>query len=112
MTHLSEKRCRIIDEDEEALSGDDLTHYMAQLDNSWEIIKDSYLSRVFHKAKHEEALELVQDISEIAMSEDHYPEIMLSFGVVKVLIKTSEVDGLHENDFILASKIDRVSDRD
>lgn len=108
MTHLSEKRCRIIDEDEEAMQGDDLTHYMAQLDSDWEIVDDSYLSRVFYLADHSDAVELVNDISDIAMSEDHYPDVMLSFGVVKVLVKTSQVDGLHENDFIVAAKIDRL----
>lgn len=108
MTHLSEKRCRMIEDDEEAMNGDDLTHYMAQLDNDWEIIDESHLTRVFHFAKHSEALDLVNDISDISMSEDHYPDIMISFGVVKVMIRTSEVDGLHENDFILAAKIDRV----
>lgn len=90
------------------MKGDDLTHYMAQLDGDWEIIEESYLSRVFHFASHPEAVKLLNDISDIALSEDHYPDMMLSFGVVKVMIKTSEVDGLHENDFILAAKIDRL----
>lgn len=108
MTHLSEKRCRVVDQDEEAMEGDDLTHYMAQLESEWEIIDDNRLSRVFHFAKHSEAVDLVDKISEVAMKEDHYPDVMLSFGVVKVLIQTSEVDGLHENDFIMAAKIDRL----
>lgn len=99
----------MVQEDEEAMQGDDLTHYMAQLGSDWEIIEESYLSRVFHFPDHSEALELVNDVSDLAISEDHYPDIMLSFGVVKVMIKTSEVDGLHENDFILAAKIDRLN---
>ncbi len=110
MTHLSEKRCRVVDQDEEAMDGDDLTHYMAQLDSDWKVVDGSYLARIFHFPKHGEALELVNDISDVAMKEEHYPDLMLSYGELKVRMTTSEVEGLHENDFIMAAKIDRLSD--
>lgn len=111
MTHLSEKRCKIVDENEAGMSGDDPTHYMAQLDSSWQVLGSNYLSRVFNFPKHEDAVDFIKEISEISMNEGHFPDTILSYGEVKIVINTSEVDGVHENDFILAAKIDRRSNK-
>ena len=110
MNHLSEKRCRLVEDDEKSLEGDDLTHYMAQLDIDWDVVDGRYLARVIHFPDHGEAVELINYISDIAMSEEHYPDLMLSYGELKVRMNTSEVDGIHENDFIIAAKIDRLLD--
>lgn len=100
----------MVGEDEEGLAGDDLTHYMAQLDSAWNVVDERYLARAFHFSKHGEALELLNDISDMAMKEENYPDLMLSYGELKVRMNTSEVEGLHENDFIMAAKIDRLAD--
>jgi 4a-hydroxytetrahydrobiopterin dehydratase len=42
------------------------------------------------------------------LSFTHHPEICLSWGWVKLKIWTHAIDGLSENDFILAAKIDQI----
>ena len=111
MTHLSEKRCRMVSQDETGMSGDDLTHYIAQLNSSWQVLGANYLSRVFNFPTHDDAVDFVEEISEISMDEGHFPDTILSYGEVKIVINTSEVDGVHENDFILAAKIERRSNK-
>lgn len=109
MTHLSEKNCRIIQESEEALEENDLTHYLAQIHESWNIEDESALRREFNFPSHSEALDFTNKISELAMSEEYYPSLELSYGSIQVSVQASELEGLHENDFILAAKIDRLS---
>jgi len=108
MTHLSQKKCILPDESGEALEGNDITHYMAQLDNSWRVLGDKYLSRVFNFPEHEKAVSFVQKVSESAIDEGHVPDTFLSYGEVKIVLQTPEVYGLHENDFIVAAKIDKT----
>jgi hypothetical protein len=44
-------------------------------------------------------------------TEGHHPDISFGWGYVTVSLSTKKIKGLHENDFIMASKIDRVLDR-
>lgn len=54
------------------------------------------------------ALAFVNDIGAIAESEQHHPDIELSWGRVRVSLSTHAIKGLSENDFILAVKIDQL----
>jgi len=108
MTHLSQKKCILPDENGEALEGNDITHYMAQLENTWKVLGDKYLSRVFNFPEHETAVSFIKKVSETALDEGHVPDTFLSYGEVNIVLQTPEVDGLHENDFIIAAKIDKV----
>ena len=54
-------------------------------------------------------------MAEIAEDEGHHPDIKISYRDVEVVLYTHVIDGLHENDFIVASKVNELvsdSDRD
>ena len=51
-------------------------------------------------------LEFVNRIGAIAEEQGHHPDIALAWGEVQVLLFTHQIDGLTENDFILAAKFD------
>jgi 4a-hydroxytetrahydrobiopterin dehydratase len=55
-----------------------------------------------------EALTFVQEIGELAEAEGHHPNISFGWGNVTVSLQTKKIHGLHENDFIMATKIDRI----
>jgi 4a-hydroxytetrahydrobiopterin dehydratase len=40
----------------------------------------------------------------------HHPEICFGWGYTKVEIWTHKIGGLHENDFILAARIDAIEE--
>ena len=44
-------------------------------------------------------------------AEGHHPDISFGWGYATVSLSTKKIKGLHENDFIMASKIHRVLDR-
>ncbi|WP_346732578.1 4a-hydroxytetrahydrobiopterin dehydratase [Bradyrhizobium sp. 186] len=58
-----------------------------------------------------EALGVIQKVGELAETEGHHPDISFGWGYATVSLNTKKIKGLHENDFIMASKIDRLLDR-
>ena len=57
-----------------------------------------------------EALHFVQRVGELAETEGHHPDISFGWGYAAVSLQTKKIKGLHENDFILAAKVDRLVD--
>jgi 4a-hydroxytetrahydrobiopterin dehydratase len=55
------------------------------------------------------AFELVRKASDLAEAEGHHPDISFGWGYATVSLYTHKIDGLHENDFILAAKLDAAA---
>jgi 4a-hydroxytetrahydrobiopterin dehydratase len=51
---------------------------------------------------------LVNEIATIAEEEGHHPDICVSWNRVRLELYTHAIDGLSENDFIMAAKINRL----
>ena len=54
------------------------------------------------------ALDFVNKVGVVAEQEGHHPDIDFGWGYVNVLVFTHKINGLHENDFILAAKINLI----
>ncbi len=66
------------------------------------------LERSFRFRNFREALTFVREIGELAEAEGHHPNISFGWGNATVSLQTKKIKGLHENDFIMATKIDRI----
>ena len=53
-----------------------------------------------------DALAFVNVVGQIAEDEGHHPDFYLTWGKVKIELYTHKVNGLTDNDFILAAKIE------
>jgi len=53
----------------------------------------------------------VQEVGELAEAEGHHPNINFGWGNATISLQTKKIKGLHENDFIMAAKIDRIFSR-
>ena len=67
------------------------------------------IERTFHFWNFREALSFVQKVGELAEAEGHHPDISFGWGYGTVSLRTKKIKGLHENDFIMAAKIDRLA---
>ena len=47
-------------------------------------------------------------MEKISEEEGHHPDISFGWGYAKIIITTHAIEGLSENDFILAAKIDQI----
>ena len=52
--------------------------------------------------------EFTNKVGAVAEEIGHHPDIYLTWGKVKINIYTHKVDGLTENDFVLAAKIEKM----
>ena len=50
----------------------------------------------------------INKIGVLSEKENHHPEITFGWGYAKIAITTHAIEGLSENDFILAAKIDQI----
>ena len=74
----------------------------------WEIVDEHHLSRTFKFKDFVTALAMVNQVGELAEELGHHPAIHFTWGRVTVETFTHKIDGLHENDFILAARIDQL----
>jgi len=74
----------------------------------WEVRNWHELYRKFKFKNFAEALLFVNKIGSLAESEGHHPDITFGWGYAEITTFTHAVDGLSENDFILAAKIDAL----
>ena len=77
----------------------------------WTLIDDG--KRIEREFKHKDfkaALAFVNQVGAIAEDEGHHPDITFGWGYAKVSLYTHKIKGLHENDFIMAAKINRLAE--
>ena len=83
--------------------------YLAQAPG-WELLDDGRkIQRTYRFKNFREALGFVQQEGELAEAEGHHPDIAFGWGYATVSLQTKKIKGLHENDFIMAAKLDGLS---
>jgi len=106
MSKLIKKKCIPCAVGAFPLKGKDLTPLYMQLNRGWEIIEEHHLEKNYFFKNFKEALAFINIIGAIAEEEGHHPNIFLAWGKVTLQIWTHKIDGLTENDFILAAKVE------
>lgn len=66
------------------------------------------ITRNFNFKTYVEALGFVQKISEIAEKENHHPDVSFGWGYASITFTTHNIGGLHQNDFIMAAKVNEL----
>jgi len=76
----------------------------------WKLVKDGKsIERKWVAKDFAAAMELLQQIAELAEAQDHHPDLHLTgYRNVSVELTTHAIKGLSENDFIMAAKIDAL----
>src|SRR3989338_7385342 len=77
----------------------------------WEVSADvKNISRDYAFKNFKEALDFVNKVGGLAEQEGHHPDIHLTnYKHVSIVLRTHAIDGISNNDFILAAKIDETS---
>ena len=78
----------------------------------WALLDEARrIERGFRFGNFREAAEFVRQIGELAEAEGHHPDIAFGWGYATISLQTKKIKGLHENDVIMATKIDRIFSR-
>ena len=80
----------------------------AELGNAWEVIENHHLTRSYTFKGYRPAVDFTNAVADIADTQDHHPDILLTWGNVQVTIWTHKIDGLTESDFYFAAKVEEA----
>lgn len=108
LSALSERHCYPCEGGTPPLSHEESTDMLKAV-QGWTLIEDKEIEKVFEFKNFGDAADFVDQVARLAEAEEHHPEIKLfEFKKVNIRISTHAIDGLSENDFILAAKIDEI----
>lgn len=111
MCSLLDRRCMPCHGGVPPLKDKALEHFRSQLGEGWALVGDHHIEKQFTFDNWRQALDFTNQVGNLADREDHHPDILLTWGKVKITLWTHKIDGLSENDFILAAKIDQLHGR-
>ena len=105
MSWLKEKKCVPCRGGIPPMSHDEAMALMNQVEG-WDLLDGSTkLRRTFTFRNFMAAQAFAVQVGELSEAEDHHPDISYGWGYCTVLFYTHKINGLHENDFIMASKV-------
>ena len=67
------------------------------------------IERTYRFRNFREAFGFVEQAANVAEAEGHHPDICFGWGYATLSLRTKKIKGLHENDFIMATKLDRLA---
>jgi 4a-hydroxytetrahydrobiopterin dehydratase len=107
MSDLAQKRCVPCEGGVPPLGKAEVENYLSQL-KGWSL-NGKWITKEFTFKDFIAAMRFVNKVAEIAEDEGHHPDIHIHYNRVRFDIWTHVIDGLSENDFILAAKIDSAN---
>ena len=85
-----------------------LDKFLNQIDADWNVNMDKELYKIFKFDKYLSAIKFSTSVADLAEHQGHHPYIHINFKSVKIILFTHKINGLHENDFLMANKIDHI----
>jgi len=106
---LTTKQCTPCQGGIPPMTGEVANQYLA-LAPGWELRDDATkIKRTFKLKNFMEALALAQRVGLLCEQEGHHPDITIGWGYCSVVFQTHKINGLHENDFIMATKVNMLA---
>lgn len=108
MEDLQTKKCEPCEGGVDPLTPAECQPYLEMVPE-WNKVNDKMIEREFEFKDFVQNLAFVNACGEIAEDEGHHPDLLIySWNKLKITLWTHAIDGLSINDFIIASKIDRL----
>lgn len=104
---LTNKKCKPCEGGVPPLKPEETEKFLKDVPH-WNL-EGNKIHRQFTFSNFVEAMRFVNQVADVAESEGHHPDILIySYKRVKITLYTHAVNGLTENDFIVAAKIDTI----
>ena len=111
MNELLNKKCVPYEGGVLPLDISEIHKYQKKVDG-WDVKENEkkiyFLEKKFKFENFVKSQNFVNKVGEISEEEGHHPDISFGWGYVVIIITTHAIEGLSENDFILAAKIDQI----
>ena len=111
MSDLLNKKCVPWEDGILPFDINEIHKYQKKVDG-WDVRKNEkknyFLEKKFTFKNFINSKNFINKVGEISEAEGHHPDIFFGWGYAKIIITTHPIEGLSENDFILAAKIDQI----
>ena len=111
MSDLTKKKCIPCEGGVIPFDISEIHKYQKKVDG-WDISKDKkqifFLFKKFNFKNFLDSQKFINNVGKISEEEGHHPDISFGWGYAEIKITTHAINGLSENDFILAAKIDKI----
>ena len=111
MNDLLNKKCKPCEGGVLPFDINEIHKYQKKIDG-WNVKKNEknifFLEKDFKFKNFLNSQNFINKVGEISEEEGHHPDILFGWGYSKISITTHAIEGLSENDFILAAKIDQI----
>jgi 4a-hydroxytetrahydrobiopterin dehydratase len=109
MSELATRTCTPCKGGTPPIAEDDARAMLGQAPG-WELLEQGKrIERTFRFRNFKAALDFVNQVGAVAEEEQHHPDLTFGWGYATVSLFTHKIKGLHENDFIMAAKINRLA---
>ena len=112
MNDLFNKKCVPCEGGVQSLDISEIHKYQKKIDG-WSVEPNKkkifLLKKEFKFKNYIESQNFIIEVGKISEIEGHHPDILFGWGYVIISITTHAIEGLSENDFILAAKIDQLT---
>jgi 4a-hydroxytetrahydrobiopterin dehydratase len=105
---LAQGRCKPCEGGVDALKPAEVGNLLKQLDG-W-ALENGAIAKTYSFKNHYQALAFVNAAAWISHREDHHPDMTVGYNTCRVAYVTHAINGLSENDFICAAKLDKLFD--
>jgi len=110
MTDFADRKCQPCEGGVAPLTTEQATEALSDLHADWHLSEDGKsIFRTFDFPAFSRTIAFTNAVAWIATAEGHHPEMTVSYARCVVVYKTTAIDGLSDNDFICAAKIDRLA---
>jgi 4a-hydroxytetrahydrobiopterin dehydratase len=103
---LARKKCKPCEGGVAPLSQDEIRRLVAQLDG-WEYA-NGRIAKTYSFKNYYQTMAFVNACAWISHREDHHPDLGVGYDQCRVEYTTHAINGMSENDFICAAKLDRL----
>ena len=91
------------------LTGAEAERFLAETPGWCLLETPTRIERKFKFKNFLESLDFVNKVGAMAEREGHHPDICFGWGHCSVVFYTHKIKGLHENDFIMAAKVNELA---
>ena len=105
-TELAKRKCKPCESGTPPMSADAIAQMLAQL-SGWEQ-REGVITKTFGFPNYWQTIAFVNAVAWTSHREDHHPELTVGYNKCRVDYCTHAINGISENDFICAAKIDAL----
>jgi len=106
---LAEKTCVPCRGGVAPLNEDEARRYLSETPGWTLAAGGERIERTYKYKDFASAMEFARKVGELAEREGHHPDLAIGWGYCGVSFQTHKIRGLHENDFIMAAKVNALA---